>query len=686
MNSSSNRLRLPAALAAWSWLVACGDPAPSPGRQPATLAVDSPGMAIEAPGEALGAAVWLHPSDPARNLLLGAAGAGGLVLRGVADGVAHAGVPEPFADFVAVTYGFEGGLAGGTLVVAHDRAAAGLWLFTIDPEQPALLPLHAAALPVDTEVTGLCLYRSPASGRYYAFVSGGDGMLQQWEISTTKGRAVGRQVRSIALGAGIGACAVDDTDGAVYVADESVGIWRVAAEPESDPGDRHLVDRTGEGGSAGEEVKGLAVHNSALLALLDEGEALNVYALPGAVLAGTLTPAATASGDALGEIEAVWAGHAGSGEVLILSDGEGPAGPRWRIIPWAHVAAPLKLPAARSADPRSPVAPTAKIVQPSLETRPVDNHGDAADDIAIWVHPRDPARSLIIGAQKKRGLEVYDLAGRRVQLLADGRMNNVDLRQGVDLGDGRLDIVAASNRTHQSLSLYAMDAATGRLRDVAAGRIPTGMRDPYGLCMYVSARDGAAYVFVNNSDRGEFGQWKLESRGGRVGARLVREFVVGSQAEGCVADDQTGALYIAEEDVGLWRYSAEPDGGDARRQIDSTGAGGRLRADAEGLALFQADGGTGYLVLSNQGADNYALYRREGENAFAGFFSIGANEELGIDGASETDGLEVTSRPLGPAFPHGLLVVQDGRNITPAERQNFKLVPWERVAGAVQLQ
>jgi 3-phytase len=261
----------------------------------------------------------------------------------------------------------------------------------------------------------------------------------------------------------------------------------------------------------------------------------------------------------------------------------------------------------------------------------------------------------------------------------------VDLRQGITLGGKSFDIVAGSNRTHRSLSLYAVDAA-GRLRDIAAGTIPTGMRDPYGLCMYVSARDGAAYVFINNSDRGEFKQWKLELQQDRIAARLVREFVVGSQAEGCVADDETGALYIAEEDVGLWRYAAEPDGGDARRQIDATGEGNRLTADAEGVAIYHGANGTGYLVLSNQGADNYTVYRREGDNAYVGTFSVGANDALGIDGASETDGLEVTSRPLGAAYPRGLLVVQDGRNITPSERQNFKLVSWERVAAALQLQ
>jgi 3-phytase len=90
-------------------------------------------------------------------------------------------------------------------------------------------------------------------------------------------------------------------------------------------------------------------------------------------------------------------------------------------------------------------------------------------------------------------------------------------------------------------------------------------------------------------------------------------------------------------------------------------------------------------VLSNQGADNYAVYRREGDNAFVGIFHIVADAGRGIDGVSETDGLDVTSAPLGARFPEGLLVVQDGRNLSPRERQNFKYVSWREIAGALGL-
>jgi 3-phytase len=55
-------------------------------------------------------------------------------------------------------------------------------------------------------------------------------------------------------------------------------------------------------------------------------------------------------------------------------------------------------------------------------------------------------------------------------------------------------------------------------------------------------------------------------------------------------------------------------------------------------------------------------------------FEVGYNWEKMIDGASETDGLAVTSAPLGESLPNGLLVVQDGHNVLPKTTQNFKLV------------
>lgn len=321
-------------------------------------------------------------------------------------------------------------------------------------------------------------------------------------------------------------------------------------------------------------------------------------------------------------------------------------------------------------------------VAPKVETFPVDSRGDAADDPAIWVDRSDPSRSVVIGTDKKLGLNVYDLQGKRLQSLPDGRMNNVDLREGFSLGGKSTIVVAATNRTTDSISLYRLDPATRHLASISDGTLASGFDDPYGLCLYHSATSGDFYVFANNSGDGRFRQWKIVDRGGRAGLELVREFVVGSQAEGCAADDELGALYIAEENVGLWKYAAEPGGADERTAIDRVDDG-NLSADAEGVSIYYGANGTGYVIVSNQGEDNYAVYRREGSNVFIGKFHIVANEAAGIDGVSDTDGLDVVSTPLGAPFPQGLLVVQDGRNRMPRARQNFKYVSWQDVMRAL---
>lgn len=356
----------------------------------------------------------------------------------------------------------------------------------------------------------------------------------------------------------------------------------------------------------------------------------------------------------------------------------------WRaIVPWL-LALAFAACAGNQKPASSGVAAAASVpgVPPVAETEPVASAEDAADDPAIWIHPTDPAQSLVLGTDKQRGLHVYNLDGRVLQTLPDGRLNNVDLRDGFVVKGREYALVAASNRTDRSIALYLLDPDTRRL-ERAAPPVPTGLAEPYGTCMYKSS-DGRFFVFVNEADTGRFRQWEVRDEAGAVRATRARQFVVGGQAEGCVADDESGALYVAEENSALWRYEAMPDRGNARRQVDRVGHNG-LVADLEGVAIWQGRHGGGYVVLSNQGANRYALYRRDGGNEFVGQFQVTDNEAAGFDGVSETDGLAVTSQPLGPKYSEGLLVVQDGSNEPPGEHQNFKLVSWRDVREALGL-
>lgn len=303
-------------------------------------------------------------------------------------------------------------------------------------------------------------------------------------------------------------------------------------------------------------------------------------------------------------------------------------------------------------------------VTPIAETDPVPHRGDAADDPAIWMHPTDPASSLVIGTDKRDGggLLLYDLAGKQVGARLDGPMNNVDVRGNV---------VVAGNRETNTLDIYRMDAVELELRP-AGTPIDVGF-DVYGSCLYQSPVDGRLYAFVTEEDGGGIEQWELLESDASIEGVLRRELSVESQAEGCVSDDAMEIVYVAEEEAGIWRFDADPDTAPAGALIAST-RDGVLQPDVEGLALATYADGSGFLIASSQGANQYVVFDRV-THAHLATFSIQDGE--GIDGTSDTDGIEVTSLALGPSFPAGLLVVHDGDN--DPENQNFKLVSVEEL-------
>ncbi|TFV64689.1 phytase [Geodermatophilus sp. DF01-2] len=317
-------------------------------------------------------------------------------------------------------------------------------------------------------------------------------------------------------------------------------------------------------------------------------------------------------------------------------------------------------------------------VRATVETEPVPHGGDAADDPAVWVNTRDPAASAVIATDKQGGLLVYDLRGRQLQYLPVGQVNNVDVRPAAGpSGSSTLasrPLVVTGNRSDDSIGVYELDPDTRQLRDVSAGALRPGV-EVYGSCLYRSAATDRLYVFVT-SKSGRVVQFELfEDGSGRVDGERVRSFDLDSQIEGCVADDELGHLYIAEEEVGIWKYGAEPTDGTEGTPVARVSRSGPLVADVEGLTIAAGPDGTGYLIASSQGDDSYAVYTREDDNDFVTSFQVVGGS--GIDGAEDTDGLVAAAAPLGTDFPAGVLVVQDGEN--DGGNQNFKLVPLDRL-------
>lgn len=634
------------------------------------------------------AAILVRDSrNPGRSHIVATAALGGLEVYDLA-GKRVATTPSGEVAAVDVAYDVPLGKGKATVLAAIDTTTNSLRLFSM--KGPRLQEVGARPLPLGFAAEGVCLFRNPLDHALYTFVVGDGGEIDQRILfPTAGGKLDARQVRRINVPSTLKQCATDNK-GHVFATEEGVGIWRFNADPEADVSAR-IVDAP-RLGHIDEESGGVTAYDGGgqrwLIASDTTAGRVNVYDRDkrGAFL-GAFKVAAPGSGEAIGEPGPLFATGAAYPSfphgLLLVTDEDGS---NYKALAMEDIAKALKLPFDTGAAPTTVERSKVPAVTPTVETAFAGSYGDAADDPAIWADPADPSKSLVVATDKKAGLYLYDMQGKVVQFLPVGKMNNVDLREDFELGGEKIVLVAASNRTDKSIGLYRLDTQKRELVDVADGVQPTGLGDPYGVCMYRSPKDQRTYVFVNGDDTRKR-QWELVATAqGRVTTKLVRDMNFDSQTEGCVADDRDGALYVNEEDVGLWRMSAEPDGGDVKAAVQKIADNPAVKNDFEGLGIYDLGDGRGYIVVSSQGNDTYAVYRREGKQEYLGSFAVVADPQRGIDGISETDGLEITSRNLGPGFEHGAMIAQDGRNVMPVENQNYKYVPWESIARALKLE
>src|SRR5690606_24715952 len=74
------------------------------------------------------------------------------------------------------------------------------------------------------------------------------------------------------------------------------------------------------------------------------------------------------------------------------------------------------------------------------------------DDPAIWIHPSEPSKSLIIGTDKNKdgALYAFDLDGKIVNVVKNiVRPNNVDIAYGFPFHEELIDIAVVTERLEQ---------------------------------------------------------------------------------------------------------------------------------------------------------------------------------------------------------------------------------------------
>ncbi len=508
-----------------------------------------------------------------------------------------------------------------------------------------------APFPVPTfSVEASCLYRD-AQQLDHLFLIGKDGQAEQWVMQGEQ-RSL---VRKLALPPHAKHCRVDDGARRLLVSESNMGVWAYDADSEG-MGKREVVALRKPYGQLDGGAGALAVLPGGVAVLDGKADKLHLVTHQGDTW--TAQPAqAVALNVRKGDSQLAL-----DKDSLLLRGKNG-----WQARPLKWIG---------KAETSSAVA----IIAPQAQTEPMARQGDAADDPAIWL-ASDPANARILGTNKKQGLLVYDLQGKQTQLLEVGRLNNVDVRQNIQMGGNKVDLAVATQRDDNSMMLFTINAS-GEVAE--AGRFPTGLKSIYGMCLYQPA-GGGVQAFINDKD-GTFQQYSIGLEGDKFSATLLRSFKVATQPEGCVADDANARLFLGEEARGIWTTSADAAKPDALAMVLPVGA--NLKADVEGMAIYRKPNGkanSGYLIVSSQGDSSYVVLDAQAPYKVRGRFKVGFNLPAGIDGTSETDGLDVTSANLGGAYAQGMLVIQDGYKRLPDGPQNFKYVAWGDVAKALKL-
>lgn len=323
------------------------------------------------------------------------------------------------------------------------------------------------------------------------------------------------------------------------------------------------------------------------------------------------------------------------------------------------------------------------VVVADIETHPVSaiSSMDAADDPAVWIHPTDQTKSLILGTNKRSGISVYNLQGEEIYFYPVGRVNNIDVRYNFQFGNGEKgDIAACSERIHNKILFFRINKDDGSLTEIHGDRFMSDIVEVYGFTLYHSPHSGSFYAFMNGKS-GVIEQWEISPfNENEVTGHVVRTMSVNSQPEGMVTDDELGYLYVGEENLGIWKFNAEPDSTDEPVFIsESDTSNSYIIYDIEGLTIYYASNEKGYLIASVQGNNSYAIFKRSGNNKYLGSFSI---VDGTTDGVQDTDGIDVCNLNLGEQFSKGLFIAQDGENIDGSSEaaQNFKVVKWEKIA------
>jgi 3-phytase len=305
------------------------------------------------------------------------------------------------------------------------------------------------------------------------------------------------------------------------------------------------------------------------------------------------------------------------------------------------------------------------------------------DDPAIWMHPTDPSKSLIIGTDKDSlgALYVFNLEGKVIDSLVRKdiqRPNNVDVGYGLALANGLTDFAVTGERLTSKLRFFSLpdmkELNPGGF-EIFLGEEGPEFKDLMGVALYKSPSTGKQYVIAGRKNGPTDGtylwQYEITTEAGVLELKLVRkfgQFSGKSEIEAIAVDAELGFVYYSDEGVGVRKYAAEPSSGNKELALFATEG---FTEDHEGISIYKLDATTGYILVSDQQANLFHVFLREGSTENPHSHALITKILLSTN---QSDGSEVSSNSFGPQFPKGIFVAM-------SDNKTFQIYRWEDLAG-----
>jgi 3-phytase len=203
-------------------------------------------------------ALWYNYSDPEKSLIIGSDKTNGVDVFNL-DGKRLSTNMAGRVNNVDLRYNFT--LQGDTfdLVGGSNRTTKTLDFWRMNSSKGELTNL--ASIPTELpDVYGFCMYKSPVTGSFYAFINSKTGKVEQWRISEMDSSFHAVKVRELQLASQVEGMVADDSLAQLYVGVEGEGIYRFGAE-ETDSAEGQFVKKSGEANPNIEyDVEGLAIY------------------------------------------------------------------------------------------------------------------------------------------------------------------------------------------------------------------------------------------------------------------------------------------------------------------------------------------------------------------------------------------------------------------------------------------